>query len=265
MAKSSAAVAVVEPWRTDWRDPKQYPDASESLADLGWQLLRRSGPYSGDFMNLIKAHQADFSASELDALDRELAAKWGLRAMQDPASSARPQWSYCGADVYLSHPSDSSGDPRETGRISLTFDLAQPLGPRLRSAHNFLTRYAEAWLDAHPDRVRPAVRVGKPAKNRQFYIDALRTHDAAAAGAPLRVIARVIFKGEDIASAQAKVRYLLTRARKLIDGGYRDLVANAVFEPHEPMPAPSAVVRFCENANSRVSSVTRSGDVECAP
>jgi hypothetical protein len=201
--------------RDYWRDPTKYPDAeSTSLHRWAFEFLMRNPKYLREWdeaLNWQKA-QLEAGASPLETVKRidALRARWGINSFHN--------WDE-------EHPLDTATQfdraPRRTvavstrdDRVRLEFDLDKPVDPQIERARHTLNAEQQKRFP-HFKRKRNQV---------QKFPIYLRVLDAIAAGASLEEMLKV-FAYENDNVDERTVSHWNTRATKLRDGGYRDLIA----------------------------------------
>jgi len=203
-----------------WRDASAYPDQTASLQRFAWQYLRRNQAYCRAYDEFVAATLAGIDPTTA----RTMAEKWGIRAFVQPSGMEAPQWLYSAGDFWRPlPPSDAI--------VTLQFDLARPISPRLRAAGALLNSLQRRRAIASREVVPTAPRVGKHGEGRQFFVDALRALDGRRAGAKDREIIRVLWPNA-FADTGRRLRYLLERATVLIDGAYLELAE--AYDPDDP-------------------------------
>lgn len=223
----------------DWTRAELYPKPDAlPLAGWAWEFLRRAPRYQRNFDRFQSLGRPERLA---DWLSRRY---WVGYPPPDPRAPTSGGWA----------PPDSAsppmevepldlldagewGDPgrrealrdefRDPAKLTLTFDLTRSIEAQLERAAELL-REGRAALAARPfnPTMDPARRAKAPIAQFPRYV---RILDATAAGARVPQIAAALYPREDDSRAtgyrvSAKVREALGAARRLRDGGYRDLL-----------------------------------------
>jgi len=110
------------------------------------------------------------------------------------------------------------------------FGYALPAGGRLREGQQTLARFAALCENKHSR--NQSVTVNRRSRSALHHLHALQALDGLSCGASQRDIADVLM-GEEVAAAEwspdsalrAQVRATIHRARRLMNGGYRALLA----------------------------------------
>ena len=223
--------------------------------DLAWEYLRRDPDYQSDWLHRHKGP--------------EVALRWGLRLMEDPAQDARdahPAWfpdHDTVAQVYPDADPPPNAAPFEfwhiPGHKQLMHDgrrllliarqpdccLRLALAPTLedgmayvyaiRACRASCVRYSALAgeldkLQDVSDSAPVAVVKPRPSSSSLLELHTLQALDGTLAGASLRTVADVLFGPEIVAEGwhadgdlRARVRRLVQRGKKLMQGGYRRL------------------------------------------
>lgn len=226
---------------------------------LAWEYLRRNPSYCADWGRRAEADAA------------EVAGRWGLKALDDPALDARaaqPLWWPEPAGAIGLTAADqgerfglwelpgrktlapSSGGlsallhERRTWRLSLRSDLhdGRPFAFVVTAGEGLAARCRA--VEAFQATVADAAPAPVPAAAGVTHMRSLFVLDAIAAGASQREAASWLF-GADALGAwhadgreRANLRYLLSRGRALRDGGYRALLGHPVGRRSRSRAAP---------------------------
>lgn len=203
---------------------------------LAWEYLRRHPDYRRDWQ---RRHRCP-----------ELARRWGLRLLEDPALDARdaqPLWTPEPDAVIQLYP-DADPPPnaqrfglwRIPGRKQLLHD-----GRRLVLLTRFLNGGVRLALAAELETLDNLTRGAlsgalaspRPSPTALLELRTLQALDGTLAGTSLRTVASVLFGATTVAREwhadgplRARVRRLVRRGRGLMQGGYRKLVPLPVVE-----------------------------------
>jgi hypothetical protein len=194
-----------------WEDPEAYQYVENlSPQRWAWEFLRRNPDYRADW--------------KANPNSNELALKWGLKQMVNPAEADPIQLAFSpptfgGAFI---------GERRveitvPAGKLLYTFDLTCPLKPQIEKARQDLRLFQEM-----EQKIESIPAVQKPRHHVSKWAGYLRVLDAYEAGAALGGIAKILFptvpNDYPEHKGSKKVEQQRRQAEKLVKGGYRNLL-----------------------------------------
>lgn len=235
--------------RRDWRDPADYAFTGRLTgAQWAWEFLRRNPAYQREWAGFWSVWQAleeeygrppnrDFCAWKRDPrawvhvtdenaadcrvdedkvlIECALGARWGFHkfppdpADDDPVGGDRLTWRETHQRVVPLGPADTDWLGTDPAKVALGFDLRRDLRGQLERAKQRLQ--AEQHLRVRAGAVERLTIAGRAGHWQRL----LRLLDAEAAGAGIDEIRHQL--------GVAEPQDLLAEARRLRDGGYREL------------------------------------------